>query len=113
MVFQMDDIPLLGIPPFSPAWGPIVNVATANGVVQRPTVWIGLRWVDAHHNPIEPQTIFEFAVVSPGYSTDAGAMRLSGMSLRRRLFTVTAPDGNGELHIAQKKNGIVGRLPVI
>jgi hypothetical protein len=72
-----------------------------------------VRWLDAHHNPIEPQTIFELAVVSPGYSTDAGAVRLSGMSLRRRLFTATAPDGNGELHIAKKKNGIVERLPVV
>jgi hypothetical protein len=32
-VFHMDDIPLLGIPPVSPAWGPIVNINTANGVV--------------------------------------------------------------------------------
>jgi hypothetical protein len=37
----------------------------------------------------------------------------SGMFVRKWLFTATAPDGQGLLHIAAKKNGIVSHLPVV
>lgn len=55
----------------------------------------------------------ELATVNPGYSFAPGAVRLSGMSLRAVSFTATAPDGSNNLHLGDKKNGVVSRLPVV
>jgi len=45
----------------------------------------------------------ELAAVCPGWSTDPGAVRLSGMGFRAASFTATAPDGAGNLVLADKK----------
>jgi len=39
--------------------------------------------------------------------------RCSGMFVRKSLFTATAPNRQGLLHIAERKNGIVRHLPVV
>jgi hypothetical protein len=33
--------------------------------------------------------------------------------VRKSLYMATAPDGQGLLHVAAKKNGIVAHLPVV
>ena len=39
--------------------------------------------------------------------------RCSGKFVRQGVFTATAPNGQGLLHVAKKKNGIVTHLPII
>jgi hypothetical protein len=50
-------------------------------------------------------------VVTPGAVWDR--LRCSGMHLRQELFTATAPNGEGMLYVAVKKNGVVASLPVV
>jgi hypothetical protein len=112
-VFQDDDLQLLGIFPGGFGWGDPMVFNTANGVVERDTCYFNMIWLGNDGRPLENQFHMEHAVIMPGRSTDNEATRLSGMSLRRTIFTGTAPDGNGVLYLAHKKNGVTSNLPVV
>jgi len=98
-VFEDDDLYFLGIFPGHFGWGPPTIVDTANGAVERNTCYIEVVWLGDDRRPLENQYHLERAIVMSGRSTNDGATRPSGMSLRK-MFTATAPDGNGILYFA-------------
>ena len=51
--------------------------------------------------------------VSQRFTTFHNWIRCSGMFLRKTLFTATAPDGEGVLFVAMKRNGVTSQLPVV
>ena len=112
-VSEPDDLPLLGTGGPGPWWGPTILINTAGGVVYRRTIWIMMQWMSAPGNMLTNPGLPELAIVNPGFSFAPSAVRLSGMSLRAVSFTATAPDGSNNLHIGDKKNGVVSRLPVV
>jgi hypothetical protein len=114
-IYEQDDLPILGLfGPGGAGWGPAVRLTTAGGIIWRPTVYVNMRWMVRSGAMLSAAPILQQAAVNRGFSTDPNAMRLSGMSLRMQSFTATAPDGgSGHLHLADKRNGIVTRLPVV
>jgi hypothetical protein len=117
-VFEGDDLLMLGLFPGGPGWGQPIRVLTANGPVLRDVVFLYLRWLtfplqlDRQTPPLGTFWILVEAYVCPGFSFDPDTTRLSGMSIRRYLYTATAPNGAAMLHIAEKKNGFISRIPI-
>jgi len=111
-VYEQDDLPLLGIQNVH-GQGHFIDIATAGGVVRRRTILITMRWWIGLDKILSAAPILQEACINPGSSGDPGAMRLSGMSLRMQSFSATAPNGSGDLHLADRKHGVVVRLPVV
>lgn len=109
-IYELDDVPLLGInQPYNYYLLP-ENVITANGNIYCQKVLLELQIVAFDGNPIGITT-FEECFIMPGHS--GGGTRLSGQKMHRTLFVGTAPDNTGRLYAAVKKHGLVGKLPVI
>jgi hypothetical protein len=105
-----DDTRYLGIFPELLQVNPPITLITASVPVLRNTIYLHARILDPHANtPIGSWADIR-AVVVPG---PINRERCSGMSLRKSLYTATAPHAQGLLHIAAKKNGIVIHLPVL
>jgi hypothetical protein len=100
---------LLGIYPALLQILPPALLATAAGPVARPLIFLEARLLDTVLAPISNWVIVEAAVVNNNPNRE----RCSGMFIRTILFTATAPDGQGLLHIAARKNGIVSHIPVV
>jgi len=82
---------------------------TVGGLVGRHLLFLEAQLLDRQQNPIRGRVPVT-AVVDPG---DPDRLRCSGMFVRKSLFTATAPDMSGLLHVAERKNGIVTHLPVV
>lgn len=109
-LFSDDDLVGLGIDGAYTGWGPRVNVQTANGLVECDSLRLLLGLKDNGEVLMRPLRGY-WCLAIPGSS--AGQMRLSGMSVRGRFYTATAPDGSGSLYVSVKRNGVVGQLPVV
>lgn len=86
-------------------YGPPVNITTANGDIRRPTLTLQIQLRDENGTPASQWFREEAAIIRNGD-------RLSGESIRDQFYFATAP-GNEFLYIAEKKNGLMGLLPVI
>jgi hypothetical protein len=84
-------------------------LTTASVLVERSTIYLTARILGRTNAPISGWADI-LAVVVPG---PANRHRCSGTLLRESLYTATAPDAQGLLHVAVKKNGIVTHLPII
>jgi len=63
------------------------------------------------NTPIGPQVRVD-GVIIPRH-LEGSADRLSGMFVRKALFTGTAPEETGTLYVAEKKNGVTSHLPTV
>jgi hypothetical protein len=88
---------------------PPVILITASVPVQRKVIFLEAKIRDRTNTPIG-DWVTALAALVPGPPTRA---RCSGMFVRKMFFTATAPDGQGLLHVAAKKNGIITHLPVV
>ena len=77
--------------------------------VQRSVIYLRAMLLNRTNAPVG-DWVNIMAVVVPG---PPGRERCSGMFVRKSLYVATAPDGQGLLHVAGKKNGIVAHLPVV
>lgn len=88
---------------------PPVTLITASTPVQRNVIYLQARFLDGLNAPVGGW-VDVLAVVVPGAPN---RHRCSGMFVRKSLYAATAPDGQGLLYVAAKKNGIVAHLPVV
>ncbi|KAK2812777.1 hypothetical protein FQN50_001106 [Emmonsiellopsis sp. PD_5] len=102
------DVIALGIPANYAGYGPLVQLATANGPVYRRYIAIQIQLLDPNGIPAS-DWMDEDGVVTP---LTPGAVALSGNGIRRALYFATAP-GNDQLYVAVKKNGLVKQLPTV
>lgn len=109
-IFAQDDVPLLGIDAVYNYHLPPELVATANGNVYCQKLLLELQVIAFDGNPMGISTIQECLIVQGHSGTGT---RLSGPKLRMTLFIGTAPDNPSRLHAAVRKNGLMGKLPVV
>lgn len=88
---------------------PPVTLITASVPIRRSVIFLKVKIMDQTNAPIG-DWVDVMAVVVPGPPTRG---RCSGMFVRKSFFTATAPDAQGLLHVAAKKNGIITHLPVV
>ncbi|RPA72462.1 hypothetical protein BJ508DRAFT_335042 [Ascobolus immersus RN42] len=89
-----------------PYYGLPAHVATANGVVIRRTAWFQAEWRHPTTGRSATGKFWEmFVIDDTKRSYQVGAVRLSGMSMRARLFTATSPYNNGALVVADSRSG--------
>lgn len=82
------------------------EVMTANGPVNRETLWLQMEWRTPQGRNATREAFWEcFYVDMSRNSYDPGTHCLSGMSLRARLFTATSPTNRGRLCIATTPGG--------
>lgn len=113
-IFEIPDLAMLAVNNGSQWWAPDVMISTAGGLITRRALWVRTKWFCSPVQTLGTDWILQCVAVNPGVWSALGACpRLSGMSLRQLSFTATAPDGSGDLHVADKKNGVVSRLPVV
>lgn len=86
------------------------QLATANGVHWRQGILLEVNITDSS-GVLKTTWALMCFFVTPGLSS--GNLRCSGMLLRDNLFTATAPDDQGLLHIGLKKNGVCFQLSVV
>ena len=84
-------------------------LATASVPVLRNVIRLQTKLLDGNFAPIG-DWVYIIAVVVPD---NPNRDRYSGMFVRKNYFTATAPDAQGLLHVAAKKNGIISHLPVV
>lgn len=107
-IFDTDKI-ALGIGPGLLHMHPPVTLVTASVPVQQYVIYLKAMLLDRTNAPVG-DWVDIMAVVVPG---PPNRERCSGMFVRKSLYMATAPDGQGLLHVAAKKNGIVAHLPVV
>jgi hypothetical protein len=113
-IFEFPDLLVLAVNNGSPWWAPDVTISTAGGLILRRTLWVRTKWYCSPGETLGTNWIFQRVAVNPGWANAPNnGPRLSGMSLRLFSYTATAPDGTGHLHVADKKNGVVSRLPAV
>jgi hypothetical protein len=88
---------------------PPVELITASVPIYQNVISVQAKILDQTYQTIG-ESVDTLAVFVPEFQTRA---RCSGMLVRKSLFTATAPDGQGLLHVAEKKNGIVRHLPIV
>jgi hypothetical protein len=110
LIFYDDMLELL-IPNIAyPYWGQPVDLQTANGVVQRRTIWFKVEWRAPNGSSATGKFWEVLNVNDEVASWEDGATRLSGMSMRARLFTSTSPYNHGALAVADSKGGAYNRI---
>ncbi|RPA72261.1 hypothetical protein BJ508DRAFT_314880 [Ascobolus immersus RN42] len=111
-VFE-SDLPVLGILPGSSAYRDLpVRMGTANGEVTRRVVRVNMMWRDPHTGEPASFIFVENCVVMPGvYDPDGDVPRLSGRSMRKKLYVASAPVEPVTLYIGETRNGAVKNLP--
>jgi len=80
-------------------------LVTASVPVQRSVIYLKAMLLDRTNAPVG-----DWVNVIAG---PPSRERCSGMFVRKSLYVATALDGQGLLHVAGKKNGIVAHLPVV
>lgn len=109
----MDDCLSLGLDPSNiPAslnCG-IERLTTANGIIRVRKILVEVQYIASDNSTIGLPIMIK-AVIRDGYSENRP--RCSGQSLRRHLFTATAPGaiGAGNLHVGTRKTPVVTSLP--
>jgi len=89
---------------------PAISVNTAGGLVLRQRITLEVQLLKADGSAVSPW-IQEVGVITP-VQQGTQQYRLSGNAMRNFLYFGTAP-GNAQLYVAEKKNGLVGQLPVV
>lgn len=102
-----NDLIALGLAPNTPLPLYEILVETDNGRALRNVTLVMVNFKDANENLMGQWTEVE-CILNPDYQT-----RLSGMYLRKNLYTATAPDSRGRIYISIKKNGVVAPLPAV
>lgn len=89
----LDDIQSLRIDLDHPLWAAAVEVETQTEPVWRDVIWLTADWRDHRGNSAQVGGPFweRFFMDLTRESTEQGRFRVSGMSMRARLFTFTSP----------------------
>lgn len=88
-------------------WGHNTLLHTANGFVERRSIWLKMEWKNPppeERSATDPFWEF-FHVDMLKDSFDPGSMRLSGMSMRTHLFVSSSPFNRGRLAVADTAYG--------
>lgn len=85
-------------------------LTTANGIIQVQKILVEVQYIASDNSTIGSRIMIKAAIIA-GYSGNRS--RCSGQSLRRHLFTATAPGaiGTGNLHVGTHKTHVVNSLP--
>lgn len=102
------DLAAMGLNPQYGGLGPAIVVQTANGPVNRQSIFVELQLMRADGTAVSGW-IRELGLITP---PGAAQMRLTGAGIRNHLYFATAP-GNQNLYVAEKKNGIMSELPAL
>ena len=104
------EILAMGLPDHYTGWGDVVDIQTANGIIQRRKITIQVRLMSSDWlmTPLS-DWMNEEAIVTLT-DDDMRFNRLSGGMMRNKLFFATAP-GSDMLFISNNKAGIMRDMP--
>lgn len=83
------------------------NITTANGVVSRNTILVGLQLIRHDGTAVTNWFVKKAVITQPPQP-----IRLSGLAMRSKFIFATCP-GNQLLYVAEKKAGITSQLPAL